>query len=89
MVWGAISVAGKSRLHFVDCTGNVHVYVGILEADCLLFLQQQGRADVLLKQEYVACHTARLMEDFLQAKVIDIGLRTVPALFLLKMYGIL
>ena len=72
MVWGAISVHGKSKLHFVTGSMNSEQYAGVIDHVLVPFIRKYHDQDVIFQQDNAPCHVSKASREHFSKKNIQI-----------------
>ena len=72
MVWGAISINGKSKLHFVEGIMNSAKYTGVIDHVLIPFIRKYHDNSVIFQQDNAPCHVSKVSKAFLTEKKIEI-----------------
>lgn len=70
MVWGAISIKGKSELYFVEKSMDSEQYTRVIEHVLIPFMKTFHDDNVIFQQDNAPCHVSRASTKFISEKNI-------------------
>lgn len=72
MVWGGISMQGKTPLYFIDGTLKGEGYKKLLADHYIPWTESKNLSELLFQQDNAPCHTAKVVKAFMEDKKMEV-----------------